>query len=109
MKNFSRYWWMLLGATASGLLAGYVALVYVSEEPAPLEAATPSRTIVVASRDLSAGAIVRREDVEMLPWPGSAIPDGFTVQAGEVVGRGLIVESTPTNSGRWASSGEIVG
>jgi len=90
--NISRYWWMLMAAGASGLLAGYVALVYVSEEPAPLEAATPSRTIVVAARDLPAGAIVRREDVETIGWPGSALPEGFSTQAGDVVGRGLIVE-----------------
>lgn len=91
--KISRYWWMLIGASASGLLAGYVALVYVSEDPAPLEAATaPSRSIVVASRDLPAGSIVRREDVETVGWPGSAIPEGFASQAGEVVGRGLIVE-----------------
>ena len=90
--NISRYWWMLIAAGASGLLAGYVALVYVSEEPAPLEAATPSRTIVVAARDLPAGTIVRREDVETVGWPGSALPEGFASQAGDVVGRGLIVE-----------------
>jgi pilus assembly protein CpaB len=90
--NISRYWLMLIGATASGLLAGYVALVYVSEEPAPLEAATPSETIVVAARDLPAGTIVRREDVETVSWPGAAVPEGFATQAGEVVGRGLIVE-----------------
>ncbi len=90
--NISRYWWMLIGAGASGLLAGYVALVYVSEEPAPLQAAVPSQTIVVAARDLPAGAIVRREDVETVSWPGSVIPEGFATQAGEVVGRGLIVE-----------------
>ncbi|HSH76397.1 MAG TPA: Flp pilus assembly protein CpaB [Longimicrobiales bacterium] len=90
--NKSRYWWMLLAASASGLLAGYVALVYVSQEPAPLEAAAPSRTIVVAARDLPAGAIVLREDVETIDWPGSATPQGFATQPGEVVGRGLIVE-----------------
>ena len=84
---------MLIGATVSGLLAGYVALVYVSDEPAPLEAATaPARSIVVASRDLPAGTIVRREDVETVAWPGSAIPEGFATQAGDVVGRGVIVE-----------------
>lgn len=90
--NISRYWWMLLGAGASGLLAGYVALVYVSQEPTALQAATPSRTIVVAARDLPAGAIVRREDVETLDWPGSAIPEGFATQASDVVGRGVINE-----------------
>jgi pilus assembly protein CpaB len=90
--NTSRYWLMLGGALASGLLAGYVALVYVSEEPAPLAAATPAQTVVVAARDLPAGTIVRREDVEAVPWPGSAIPEGFSTQPTEVVGRGLIVE-----------------
>lgn len=90
--NISRYWWMVIGATTSGLLAGYVALIYVSAEPAPLEAAAPSRTVVVAARDLPVGSIVRREDLESVPWPGSAVPEGFSVQIGEVVGRGLIVE-----------------
>lgn len=89
----TRYWWMLIGASSSGLLAGYVALAYVSEDPTPLEAAVaPSRSIVVASRDLPAGSIVRREDVETMGWPGSTVPEGFATQAGEVVGRGLIVE-----------------
>ena len=90
--NISRFWWMLTGAGAAGLLAGYVALVYVSVEPAPLAAAAPSRTIVVASRDLPAGSIVRMEDVETVGWPGTAMPQGFATQPGEVVGRGLVVE-----------------
>ena len=90
--NISRYWLMLIGASASGLLAGYVALVYVSAEPAPLDAAEPSQTIVVASRSLPAGSIISREDLESIEWPGSSIPEGFATQAGEVVGRGLIVE-----------------
>lgn len=90
--NISRYWWMLIGATVSGLLAGYVALVYVSDEPAPLQAAVPSRTVVVAARDLPAGTILRREDVEGVSWPGSVVPEGFATQAGEVVGRGLITD-----------------
>lgn len=88
-----RYWWVLVGAAASGLLAGYVALVYVSEAPAPLEASvTSARTAVVAKRDLPAGSIIRREDVKTVSWPGSAVPEGFASEAGEVVGRGLITE-----------------
>jgi pilus assembly protein CpaB len=90
--KMSRYWWMLIGAGASGLLAGYVALVYVSEEPAPLQAAAPAQTVVVANRDLPAGSIVRREDVKTVGWPGSAVPRGFATQAGDVVGRGVITE-----------------
>jgi pilus assembly protein CpaB len=83
---------MLLGAGASGVLAGYFALVYVSDEPAPLEQVAPARTAVVASRDLPAGSIIRREDVRTVGWPGSAVPRGFATQSGEVVGRGLITE-----------------
>jgi pilus assembly protein CpaB len=88
----SRYWWVMGGAAMSGLLAGYVALVYVSEQPAPVQAATVSRTAVVASRDLQAGSIIRREDVKTVNWPGSAVPRGFATQAGDVVGRGVITE-----------------
>ncbi|MGK7312245.1 MAG: Flp pilus assembly protein CpaB [Candidatus Longimicrobiales bacterium M2_2A_002] len=88
----SRYWWVMIGAAASGLLAGYVALVYVSAEPAPLEASVPSRTALVANRDLPAGAIIRREDVKSVSWPGSAVPSGLATQVGDVVGRGLITE-----------------
>jgi pilus assembly protein CpaB len=88
-----RYWWVLLGAAASGLLAGYVALVYVSEAPTPLEAAiTSSRTAVVASRDLPAGSVIRRDDIKTVNWPGSSVPQGFATEPGDVVGRGLITE-----------------
>lgn len=87
-----RFWLMLMGAAFSGILAGYVALVYVSSEPAPLEAAAPASTIVVAVRDLPAGAMVTREDVATLDWQGSVLPDGYARQVGDVVGRGLVVE-----------------
>jgi pilus assembly protein CpaB len=89
-----RYLWVLLGAAVSGLLAGYVALVYISEAPAPLEAAVPSaaQNAVVAKRDLPAGSIIRREDVKTVSWPGSAVPQGFATEASAVVGRGLITE-----------------
>lgn len=88
-----RYWWVLLGAVVSGLLAGYVALVYVSAAPTPLQATmTSTRTAVVARRDLPAGSIIRREDVKTIDWPGSTVPQGFATEEGEVVGRGLITE-----------------
>lgn len=90
--RIARYWWVMIGAAVAGLLAGYVALVYVSAEPAPLEAATPSRTALVANRDLPAGAVIRREDVKSVSWPGSAVPRGLATQTGDVVGRGLITE-----------------
>ena len=92
MKN-TRVWITLSGGLASGLLAGYLALVYVSEQPAPLQAEELDGTqIVVADRDLPAGTIVTREDLEIVDWPSGNLPDGFFSQPGEVVGRGVIGE-----------------
>jgi pilus assembly protein CpaB len=90
MKN-ARVWITLSGGLASGLLAGYLALVYVSEEPAPLQANEPEGTqVVVAGRDLPSGTIVTREDLAIVDWPGGNLPEGFLSQPGEVVGRGVI-------------------
>ena len=90
MKN-ARVWITLSGGLASGLLAGYLALVYVSEEPTPLQAYEPEGAqIVAAGRDLPSGTIVTREDLEVVEWPGGNLPEGFLSQPGEVVGRGVI-------------------
>ncbi len=90
MKN-ARVWFTLSGALASGLLAGYLALAYVSEQPTPLMAAESDGTqVVVADRDLPAGTIVSREDLKIIDWPSSNIPEGFFAQPGDVVGRGVI-------------------
>jgi pilus assembly protein CpaB len=92
MKN-ARVWITLSGGLASGLLAGYLALVYVSEEPAPLKAEELKGTqIIVAGRDLQTGTILTREDLEIVDWPSGNLPDGFFSQPGEVVGRGVIGE-----------------
>jgi pilus assembly protein CpaB len=90
MKN-SRIWLTLIGALGSGVIAGYLALVYVSEEPAALVAAEPSDAqMIVARRDLPAGAILTREDLEVVAWPSGNLPEGFVAQPGEVVGRGVV-------------------
>lgn len=90
MKN-ARVWITLSGGLASGILAGYLALVYVSEEPAPLQASEPEGTqILVAGRDLPSGTIVTREDLEIVDWPDRNLPEGVLSQPGEVVGRGVI-------------------
>jgi pilus assembly protein CpaB len=90
MKN-KRVWITLAGALGSGLLAGYLALAYVSVDPPTLVAAEPKGTqVVVASRDLPIGHIVSREDVEVVDWPSKHVPNGFYMQPGEVLGRGVI-------------------
>lgn len=90
MKN-KRVWLTLAGALGSGLLAGYLALTYVSVDTPSLVAAEPKGTqVVVASRDLSVGHIVTREDLEVVDWPSKNVPDGFYMQPGEVLGRGVM-------------------
>lgn len=90
MKN-ARVWFTLSGALASGLLAGYLALAYVSEQPTPLMASESDGTqVVVADRDMPAGTIVSREDLKIIDWPSGSIPEGFFAQPGDVVGRGVI-------------------
>jgi len=90
MKN-ARVWITLTAGLTSGLLAGYLALVYVSEAPAPLQAREPSGTqMVVAARDLAMGTIVTREDLEVVDWPSRNVPEGFASQPGDVIGRGVI-------------------
>jgi pilus assembly protein CpaB len=90
MKN-ARLWTTLAGALGSGLLAGYLALSYVSDSPPSLVAAEPSETqVVVAARDLPTGHLVTREDIELIDWPSKNVPDGFYAQPGEVVGRGVM-------------------
>lgn len=52
---------------------------------------TPTRTVVVATSDLSLGRELRADDVKTVDWPMSAVPEGAFADAGELVGRGLIV------------------
>ncbi len=90
MKN-ARVWITLAGGLGSGLLAGYLALAYVSEEPTPLQAYEPEGTeVVVAGRDLPSGTLLTREDLEIIDWPSRNLPEGFFTQVGEVIGRGVI-------------------
>ena len=87
----SRVWITLGGALGSALLAGYLALVYVSDEPVSLMAAEPGGTrVVVAARDLPTGHMVTLEDLEAVDWPSDNVPEGYYRQPGEVVGRGVI-------------------
>jgi pilus assembly protein CpaB len=80
-------------ALFSGLLAGYSALRYLEERPAPLVASEPEGevySVAVATRDLAVGAIVQEEDVRLVSWPSEAIPAGYAASVSDVVGRGVI-------------------
>lgn len=82
---------ILLTSLGTGLAAAYLALRYVTSSATPAVASEPSSvSVVVAARDLSAGTIVTRSDVELADWPARRLPDGYASDVGAVVGRGVI-------------------
>jgi pilus assembly protein CpaB len=83
---------VLLLAIGCGLVAGYSALQLMERQPAPLQTAEPGSATqaVMARRDLPVGHLVGEEDVQMVDWPGDALPDGLSRSIADVVGRGLI-------------------
>lgn len=99
---------ILTAALATGGLAAYLAFTVLrSPDPAAdARAATVDVVdVVVATRDLDAGAVVKREDVRLVEWPASSLPEGFSRSASEVVGRGLLTSvkaNEPLMSGKLA-------
>lgn len=85
-------------ALVSGLLAGYLALSFLRNQPGRLAAAEPTSSgkVAVAAKDLPVGSVLKPEDVVMIDWPGNAVPAGYASNATAVVGRGLIT-SVSTN------------
>jgi pilus assembly protein CpaB len=50
----------------------------------------PTRPVVIARADLSLGAELRADDLQVADFPASAVPEGAFSQPSEVIGRGLI-------------------
>lgn len=73
-------------------VAAFSTLHYLSTTPAQAARAPDSRTarVVVAARDLPVGHFVTEQDVRLVGWPAEAVPAGYTMQASDVVGRGLV-------------------
>lgn len=82
---------VLLLALACGGLAGYSALRLLQQQTRPiLPQRTSTTQIVVAARDLEPGALLGQEDVRVLDWPSSTVPEGYARTIPDVVGRGVI-------------------
>lgn len=84
---------ILLLALASGLLAAYLAFRFLRQPTAgnvAQAAEAPTVGVVVAARNLEPGQQLTQQDVRLIDWPASALPDGFAAAADEVVGRGVI-------------------
>ena len=52
---------------------------------------TPTQAVVVAAADLSLGAELRKEDLQVLSFPAGQAPEGTFAKPQDILGRGLIV------------------
>ncbi|MBT8336224.1 MAG: Flp pilus assembly protein CpaB [Gemmatimonadetes bacterium] len=88
-----RVFLILTLAVVSGAVAGYSALRYLRDRPATLtaaEAPTASTPVVIAVRDVGLGEILTDDDMQVVDWPGAAVPAGYARSVAEVAGRGVI-------------------
>ncbi len=84
----------LVLALALGGLAAFLALQVLRPEvsdPAPTRAEVSTVDVVLAARDLPTGTVVGQGDIRTVPWPGDALPAGFSSTAAEGVGRGVLL------------------
>ncbi len=84
---------ILVLALVSGLLAAYLAFRFLRQPTVPgvVQAAeSPTVQVVVAARDMNFGEMVTDQDVRVIDWPASTLPEGFASAPADVVGRGLI-------------------
>src|ERR1700733_5040847 len=75
----------VVASAASLLLYRFLA----SSRPQAATAAPPMAHLVVASKDLEIGRVLKEDDVKLADWPGG-IPLGAVVKMQDLVGRGVI-------------------
>jgi pilus assembly protein CpaB len=78
-------------AMMSGLVAAYSALRFLQQRPDVIAETTTTTMVVVAARDLELGRIIKPEDLQLIAWPGEAIPQGYLSSIEDVTERGLVV------------------
>lgn len=86
-----RPWLVLFLALTCGAAAGTLAVRYVRARSTPMMAVEIRKTqVVIASRELPVGTVIREGDVEVLDWPGTSAPAGYLPAPDDAIGRGLI-------------------
>ena len=87
--NRARVMMVLVVALLAG--GGLAAGTYSYLQNVPVKTVNvPTRSVVVARADLSLGAELRADDLQVAEFPASSVPEGAFTQPSEVVGRGLI-------------------
>src|SRR3977135_974895 len=85
-----RFVGVLLFATIVATVASLLLYRLLINRPQPAKAAVTTTQIVLASRDIDVGTVLKEEDVKLADWPG-AVPVGASRETKDVVGRGITV------------------
>ncbi len=80
---------LLLALAAGGGLA-FGTYRYMQNVPVKT-VSLPTTPVVVAAADLELGAQVRPDDLRVVQWPASSVPEGAFSTPDEIVGRGLVM------------------
>lgn len=80
---------LALALTAGGVFA-YGTYNYVQSLPKGGQS-VPTTPVVVATNDLDVGAELTREDLKVVAWPSSSMPQQAFADPKELVGRGIVV------------------
>ena len=80
---------LLLALAAGGGLA-FGTYRYMQNVPVKT-VSLPTTPVVVAAADLELGAQVRPDDLRVVQWPASSVPQGAFSTPDEIVGRGLVM------------------
>jgi pilus assembly protein CpaB len=102
-----RFVGVLLFATIVATVASLLLYRLLINRPQPAKAAVATTQIVLATRDIDVGSVLKEEDVKLADWPGS-VPVGATTKTQDVVGRGIttaIYAKEPVIDSRLAPKG----
>jgi pilus assembly protein CpaB len=80
---------LLLAIAAGGGLA-FGTYRYMQNVPVKT-VSLPTKPVVVAATDLELGAQIRPDDLRVVEWPESAMPQGAFSAPDEIIGRGLVM------------------
>jgi pilus assembly protein CpaB len=83
-----RFVGVLLFATVVATVASLLLYRLLINRPQPAKAAMATTQIVLATRDIDVGTVLKEEDVKLSDWPG-AVPVGANLKVQDVVGRGI--------------------
>jgi pilus assembly protein CpaB len=81
---------VLLVALAAGGGLAYGTYTYMQNVPVKT-VSLPTKPVVVAASDLELGSAIEADDLRVVEWPASSVPQGAFERPDEVVGRGLVM------------------